>query len=239
MPLAVGMPGIPCIIASGGGAGGISPPAGQIGGSAVSPTVIGITETGGPTALTIGAITDGQFLKRVGATLVGAAAGGGGGLGFETFRAETLDPADATWTNTVTADLGSSVATASVQVLTYSGSTLQARGEIAMPPAGTATVTIEIISQAAVAPGVTNNKVQWRIASRSLDAGSNTNYDLAVATNANNTTFATYTVSGVTLASLGWTAGVGNQFQLVRVISGVTNNMTQVSNVKLIRFTYA
>lgn len=238
MPLAVGMPGIPCIIASGGGAGGISPPAGQIGGTAGSPTVIGITTTD-PATLTIGVVADGQFLKRVGATLVGAAAGGGGGLGFETFRAESLDPADATWTNTVTADLGSSVATASVQVLTYSGSVLQARGEIAMPPTGTATVTIEIISQAASAPGVTNNKVQWRIASRSLDAGSNTNYDLAVATNANNTTFATYTVSGVTLASLGWTAGVGNQFQLVRVISGVTNNMTQVSNVKLIRFTYA
>lgn len=237
MSLAIGYPGAPLVIAAGGG-GGISPPAGQIGGSAVSPTVIGITETSGPTALTIGIITDGQFLKRVGSTLVSAAASGGS-LGFETFRAETLDPADATWTNATTADLGSSVATASVQVLTYSGSTLQARGEVVMPPTGTATVTIDIISQAASAPGATNNKVQWRIASRSLDAGSNTNYDLAVATNANNATFATYTVSGVTLASLGWTAGVGNQFQLVRVISGVTNNMTQTSNVKLIRFTYA
>lgn len=238
MALTTSMPGAPIIAGGGGAGGGISPPAGQIGGSAVSPTVIGITETSGPTALTIGTITDGQFLKRVGATLV-SAAGGGGILGMDTFRAETLDPADATWTNTVTADIGSSVATASVQVLTYSGSTLQARGEIAMPPTGTATVTIDIISQAVSAPGTTNNKVQWRIASRSLDAGSNTNYDLAVMTNANNATFATYTISGVTLASLGWTAGVGNQFQLVRVISGVTNNMTQVSNVKLIRFTYA
>ena len=37
-----------------------------------------VLETSGPTTLTIGAIADGEFAKRVGATLVGAAAGGGG-----------------------------------------------------------------------------------------------------------------------------------------------------------------
>ncbi len=179
-----------------------------------------------------------NFLRADG-TWAAPPGGGGGGLGFETFRAETLDPADSTWTNTVPADIGSSVSTASVQVRVYRGSTLNAAGEVVLPPTSATTVTIDIVSQAASAPGTTNNKVQWRIASRSLDAGTNTNYDLAVATNANNTAFATYTVSGVSLASLGWTAGVASQFQLVRVISGVTNNMTQAANVKLIRFTYA
>lgn len=38
-----------------------------------------IQESSGPTTLTIGAIADGEFAKRVGATLVGAAAGGGTG----------------------------------------------------------------------------------------------------------------------------------------------------------------
>jgi len=38
----------------------------------------GLRETSGPTSLTVGTITDGEFLKRVGATIVSAAAGGGG-----------------------------------------------------------------------------------------------------------------------------------------------------------------
>jgi hypothetical protein len=45
---------------------------GQLGGSAASPTVTGITETDGPTALAIGDITAGQFLKRSGNTIVGS-----------------------------------------------------------------------------------------------------------------------------------------------------------------------
>jgi hypothetical protein len=51
--------------------------AGQLGGTADSPTVIGVTETGGPTALTFGAIGDGKFLKRDGTGIVGADAAGG------------------------------------------------------------------------------------------------------------------------------------------------------------------
>lgn len=58
---------------SGGGGGGINPPAGQIGGTAVNPTVVGITESGGPTQLGIGAISDGEFLVRSGTNVVGAA----------------------------------------------------------------------------------------------------------------------------------------------------------------------
>lgn len=50
--------------------------AGQLGGTAALPDVRGIRETGGPTLLTVGAIAAGQFLQRVGATIVGAAAPG-------------------------------------------------------------------------------------------------------------------------------------------------------------------
>lgn len=47
---------------------------GDLAGSFPSPTVAAIHETSGPTKLTIGTITDGEFLKRVGATLVSALA---------------------------------------------------------------------------------------------------------------------------------------------------------------------
>lgn len=56
---------------------------GDLGGSYPSPTVTqarGLRETSGPTTLTVGAIADGEFLKRSGSTLVGATAAGGSGL---------------------------------------------------------------------------------------------------------------------------------------------------------------
>ncbi len=50
---------------------------GDLAGSYPSPTVAAIHETSGPTKLTAGTITDGQFLKRVGSTLVSAAGNAG------------------------------------------------------------------------------------------------------------------------------------------------------------------
>lgn len=46
---------------------------GSLGGTYPNPTVTKINETSGPTTLTIGTITDGEFLKRVGSTLVSSA----------------------------------------------------------------------------------------------------------------------------------------------------------------------
>lgn len=66
---------------------GIAPPApsgtagGQLGGTYPNPSVIALTETSGPTGLVLGSIADGLFLKRVGSTIVGAAASGGTSLG--------------------------------------------------------------------------------------------------------------------------------------------------------------
>lgn len=45
---------------------------GQLSGSYPNPSVAGVTETGGPTALSLGAVADGQFIQRVGAALIGA-----------------------------------------------------------------------------------------------------------------------------------------------------------------------
>jgi hypothetical protein len=53
---------------------------GDLGGTYPSPTVTqarGIRETAGPTTLVVGAVADGEFLRRVGATVVGAAPGAG------------------------------------------------------------------------------------------------------------------------------------------------------------------
>lgn len=52
---------------------------GQLGGTYPNPDVRGLRETSGPTLLTMGAVADGEFLRRVGASVVGAAAGGSGG----------------------------------------------------------------------------------------------------------------------------------------------------------------
>jgi hypothetical protein len=54
---------------------------GDLGGTYPSPTVSqarGLRETAGPTTLAMGSVADGQYLKRVGSTVVGAAGGGGG-----------------------------------------------------------------------------------------------------------------------------------------------------------------
>jgi hypothetical protein len=53
---------------------------GDLAGTYPSPTVTqarGLRETTGPTTLVVGAVADGEFLRRVGATLVGAAPGAG------------------------------------------------------------------------------------------------------------------------------------------------------------------
>lgn len=53
--------------------------AGQIGGTSASPDVRGLRETSGPTLLTLGSIAIGEFVTRVGSTLVGGTPSGGSG----------------------------------------------------------------------------------------------------------------------------------------------------------------
>ena len=53
--------------------------AGQLGGSAAAPDVRGLRTTTGPTLLTVGAVADGEYLQRVGTTIVGGTPAGGSG----------------------------------------------------------------------------------------------------------------------------------------------------------------
>ncbi len=54
--------------------------AGQLGGTPAVPDVRGLRTTEGPTLMTMGAVGDGQLLKRVGSAIVGADASGGGDI---------------------------------------------------------------------------------------------------------------------------------------------------------------
>lgn len=59
---------------------------GDLGGSYPGPTVTqarGIRETAGPTTLVVGAVADGEYLRRVGSTVVGGSPAGGSGNALE------------------------------------------------------------------------------------------------------------------------------------------------------------
>lgn len=174
--------------------------------------------------------SDNSGANRVDVTINSSGGGGGGGiLDVQHFQAESLDGATTDWTNMVTAPapLDVSVSSNSIQVRSYSGSVITASGGKLRAPAGAANLKLEWEQQPRTAPGTTNNKVQWRLAFRPLGSTSApTTYDFTVHTIPNNTDF-TPVDQTVSLATLGMTAGVWYQFQLQRVITGVTNNMTQ------------
>jgi hypothetical protein len=76
-----GLPGPDILISAGGPTNGLSlviTPLGSTITFSISGAPTALKEASGPTTLTLGGVADGDFLKRVGTTIVGAAGGGGG-----------------------------------------------------------------------------------------------------------------------------------------------------------------
>lgn len=143
------------------------------------------------------------------------------------FQAESLDDADANWPTTANAVMVDSVSTASVQTRKFLGASATAAGGKFTLPTGSTTCKFSWAYQASSAPGATNNKVRWRLDFRPLGGtASMTTYTFADQTNANNTTMALFSDTE-THATTGMSTATPYQFQIVRVTSGVTNNMTQ------------
>lgn len=148
------------------------------------------------------------------------------------FQAESFDDADSSWSNTTNAPMADSPTSvvssvASVQTRLFSGAALNAVGGKIRFPTGATSCKFEWVYQPVSAPGTTNNKLQWRLAFRALaTTGASTNFDYSVQTVANSTAMALASET-VSLATIGASTAVPYQIQLVRVVSGVTNNMTQ------------
>ncbi len=170
-----------------------------------------------------------NFLRADGSFAAPAGGGGGGILDVQHFQAESLDDADANWTNMVTTTAGLAVSplTSSIQTRSYSGSVSNASGGKFKSPVGATNLKFDWMQQAASAPGTTNNKVQWQLAFRPLGSTSSPSiYNFTTKTMPNSTAFTAFTET-LSLTTLGLTADTWYQFQLVRIITSVTNNMTQ------------
>ena len=170
-------------------------------------------------------------------------AGGGGILEVQRFFAETLDDADGNWPNTANAAVLTSVGVSpSVAKREYIGASLTAAGSHFVVPANATNVRIDLLFCASAAPGTTNNKVRFKINTRSLDTtGAGSDLTLADLTNANDALMHLHTVTYDLGGGGGqWNIAAGDflQFQLARVTSGVTNNMTQSACLAAIIFTW-
>lgn len=191
-------------------------------------TVLTNRDAGLTTALNTEIISRMQSDTALGA-LVSGVVGGGGALDFTHFQAESLDDADAFWTNPGPAVIADAVPAGTgvyVRNFTGGGTGTFAGGKFRIPSTAT-NMKFEWIYQNSAAPGTTNNKVQWRLAARPLGTRTAaTNYDFTTHTTANDSSFATFNET-ISVASLGLTSGNMYQFQIGRTTSGVVNNMTQ------------
>lgn len=217
------------IIIGTGGSGGISPPAGQIGGTAGTPTVIGITETSGPTSLTTGTITDGECLKRVGSTLVSAACGSSSILWSKQFAADMFLPVDTGWTSA--SAHASALATLEVANLVnfraFDQTTAEGIGlEIVLP---TGAVNINAIADLAAATSgfTSSNGVQITLCCRpKYGTGSFVCVDGAAITLTDNATIQRKTQTW-TLAGLSLTAGTVAICEEARDVADADDTLTR------------
>lgn len=152
------------------------------------------------------------------------------------FQAETFDDSDLN--QPITANAATDIdATTTIWTRKFLGASLTAALAKMLVPNAT-TAKFEFVYRAASAPGTTNNKVRWRIGERTLGTtGAESTFDFTDQTVPNNANFQVQSQT-VSLASLGWSPGDMLSWQLQRVITGVTNNMTQDALLSELKITF-
>ncbi len=129
--LGFGIPGMMAAVGGSGGGGGIIQLTGDVaagpGSGSQGATLATVNSNVGTfgNGTTVPVVTV-NAKGLVTAVSTAAVSGSGGNLGVDTFRAETLDPADAQWANATNAPIGSSVSTTSVQVAQYTADSMAA-----------------------------------------------------------------------------------------------------------------
>lgn len=185
-----------------------------------------------------------EYLNGAGGFSTPAGGGGSSVLEVQRFFAETLDSGDTGWPNTTAAEVKTNVGVSpTVPKREFLGGSLTAAGSHLLVPQNAQHVRIDMLWCAASAPGTTNNKVRFKINTRSLDTtGAGADLTFADFTNANDALMHLQTVEYDLGAGGGeWNISPGDflQFQLARVVSGVTNNMTQSACLAAIIFTWS
>lgn len=190
--------------------------------------------TTGPTTLLMGAVADGEFLKRVGTDLVGAAAGG-----FPTlvFPAGALSlPNSADWAVNALAPLDQDPVNDGFGAILLDDTVEEGRGLEFFAP-GATNIKITTITRAVAAPGgavvakmrVYNRGVPLTPAAVEAWSAATNLTDVALPIT---TRFLHYDVSTISFASLGLTAGELTQLEITR--NGGDGGDTLVGDLSLV-----
>ena len=181
---------------------------GQLGGTYPAPTVRGIRETGAGTELTIGTITDGEFLKRSGTALISGVAGGASPLTTkgDVFTYDTGDQRLAIGTDgqVLTAD------NAEATGIKWAASTpLTTKGDVLSYDTADQRLAVGTNGQVLTADSVEATGIKWAAASPLTTKGDLFTYDtadqrLAVGTNGHVLTADSTEATGVK-----WAAAAG------------------------------
>ena len=175
--------------------------------------------TTGPTTLLMGAVADGEFLKRVGSALVGAAAGD---VQVSKFFADTLEiPNNADWAVNAFAAPGADSNNNGLGIRAFDDTVEEGVGFSESVPAGKTNIVLKFRARAEVGPPAART-VGLKLYQRGLPDNAAveawsaglvlTDIDIPTTNE-----FFQYDEQTITLASLGITAGEMTQFELTRI----------------------